>query len=447
MNKKIPDIRETINISLMVLFFVLPIFVQAQEKWTLKQCIHYAVKNNIDLNIQKNRVKQQKINFHESKANLFPDLNLGSDWNVNYGRNIDATTNDITFHQTMSNSYWLSSSVDIFQGFVKQNTIRYQKYLLLAYKEENKKLENQLIFKIITSFYTALYSEGLENVAKNQEQLSKNLYERMMRLVEVGKKSPLLVQELKSQWATDQLNYTIAKNRKEQEFLSLKKLLRLTSKSDFEIDSLEGSHFVLMSELDRDSIFFEALSVLPEMKQQKFLLNAYEKNLAVAKGRVSPRLYMSAGYNTGFYDGAEANYGEQIINNQSQQIRMGVLIPVFNNASTHSNIKRKKIDLDNQTLLLEKEKEQIYATIQNMTDNLKGAEKEYYSSLELLDFANLSFKNISTKMEKGLANATDFETAKQRLSAAKAAKLKAKLSYIMYQQILEFYISGSWNHL
>jgi outer membrane protein len=436
-------------IMFMLVFFILiqnsP--VKSQEIWDLTKCINYAIENNLELNIKRNQVINQEVNLFESKANLFPDLNLGSGVNANYGRNIDGNTNSITYDRTISNDYWISSSVDIFQGLVKQNTISFNKFLLSANREESEFAKNKLIFNVITAYYISLYCIGVENVAKSQVDLSEMQYKRMQKLVDLGKESPLTVQDLKSQWVKDKLELTKAENQKNQKMLELKQLLRLDANADFLIDTLNQSPFVIKELPNIDSIYNNAITFLPEIKQQEFLINASERDLLISKGKISPRLRLSAGMGSNYFDGDDLTYANQILNNQNQQIRFSLIIPIFNRASTYSSIKRKKIAIDNQMLEIEKYKDQAYSEIWNVLDNVKASEKEYNTSLELFKYSKLSFQNSSLKLEKGLVGANDFEIAKQRMVYAEVEMLKAKLTYIMYIDILEFYKTGNWNHL
>lgn len=436
-------------IMFMLVFFILfqnsP--AKSQEIWNLTKCINYAIENNIDLNIKRNQVINQEVNLFESKANLFPSLNLGSGVNLNYGRNIDGNTNNITYDQTISNNYWINSSVDLFQGLVKQNTISFNKFLLSANIEESELIKNKLIFNVITAYYVSLYCVGLENVAKSQVDLSEMQYLRMQKLVDLGKESPLTVQDLKSLWVADKLSLTKAENQKNQKTLELKQLLRLDANANFLIDTLDQKPFVITELPNIDSIFNNAITFLPEIKQQEFLLNASEKDLLVSKGKISPSLHLSAGMGYNYFDGDDLAYASQIKNNQNQQIRFSLIIPIFNGASTYCSINRKKIAINNQMLEIEKNKEQVYSEIWNILDNVESAEKEYNTSLELYKYSKLSFQNTTMKLEKGLAGTSDFEIAKQRMVSAEVEMLKAKLTYIMYIQILEFYKTGNWNHL
>jgi len=436
-----------VSTILFTIFNLFPFVVNSQGIWNLTKCIEYAIDNNIDLNIKRNLVSKQIINFDESKAAIYPDLNLGSALNINFGRNIDGTTNDITFNQTISNNIWLSSSIDIFQGMVKRNRILFNKYLLLAEKEESESMKNRLIFNVVTAYYTTLYSIGLEEVAQNQVKLSEKQYKRMQKLVDVGKESLLKTQDLKSQWVADKLNLTKAINIKNDKLLELKQLLRLKANDKITLDTTRNSFEINTLLPEIDSLNYRAINFLPEMKQQNYLLDASKRELAVSKGKISPRLYLSAGLNTGYFNGIELDYLSQIKNNQSQQVRLGLLIPIFNNASVSSDIKRKKIAIETQELKLEKQKEQLYSDIWKAIENTKSAEKEYQSAIELYKFSKISFQSAAKRLETGIANSSEFEIAKQRLFSSEVAKLKSELTYLMYRQILEFYRTGNWNHI
>jgi len=420
---------------------------KAQETWSLEKCIKYALANNMDLIISNNNTEKQKVTVLESKAKLLPTLNLGSRVDFSFGRNIDGNTNAITFDQTMVNYYGFSTSVDLFRGFTKLNTISFNRYLLSANKEEANYIKNKLVFDILTAYSTVLYSKGLREVAQSQVLLSESQYKRMQKLVDIGRESPITVQELKSQWATDKFSLTVAENNFNKTLLQLKQLLKLDATQSFEIEDLGLNSTFSASQQNIDSLFNKAVNVLPEIKQQEFLYKASVKELAVAKGGLSPRIYMSAGLYTNYFDGDPKVFSEQIDNNQSQAVGLGITIPIFNNASVYSNIKRKRIMVKDRKLLLQKQKDILYSEIWNAVDELQSANNEFQSAVELYGFSELSLENATKKMEKGLASPTDYEVAKQRFVSAKASLLKTKIVYYMRKQMLQFYKTGNWNHL
>lgn len=431
-----------------LLIFVFASFsASAQESWSLVKCIDYALQNNVDLNISLNNAESQKLTLLESKAKILPTLNMASGMYYNFGRSIDGSTNAITFDQTMYNNYGFVTSVDLFSGFIKLNTIGFNKYLLSANKEETTYIRNKLVFDILTAYCTALYSKGLSEVAQSQLTLSEAQYERMQKMVDVGKEAQITAQELKSQWANDKFNLTVAENNYNNSLVQLKQLLRLDASQSFNIDALALFSGYAQEKQNIDTLFNSALNVLPEIKQQEFLYLASLKDLAVAKGGIAPRIYMSAGLYTNYFDGDPLKFSQQIDNNQNQAVSMGIRIPIFNNASVYSDIKRKRIAVNDRELLLQKQKDILYSEIWTAVDDLQSAMYEYQSAIELYEFSELSLQNATTKLEKGLSSTTDYEVAKQRFIDAKESLLKSRIVFFMRKQMLEFYKTGNWDHI
>jgi outer membrane protein len=440
----------------IVTFFICLVFLStilfSQVTWNLVKCTNYAVENNIELSITNNEVVTQQINLTESKANLLPNLNAGSGVGMNFGRNIDGNTNEVTFDQTLGNNYWVESSVNLFQGLVQYNTISFNRFMLVAKEQQAEWQKNQLIFQVMTAYYTVLYSNGIADVARNQVELSELQYKHMSKLVDVGKESPVMLQDLRSQWANEKLSFIQAQNRANSSLLELKQLLRINANYFFELDTLNINSLVINPLPNIDSVFRIAAEQLPEIKNQEYLVLASEKELDLAKGTISPRLYLQAGYYTDYFDANRTDqetqpYSTQLENNQSQRVNLGVIIPIFNGTSTYSRIKRKQIEVIDRKLQLEKRLDDLYAEIWKAVNDLQSAQSEYESSVELLGFSSLSLQNATKKMEKGLASTTDYEAAKQRFVSAEAELLKAKLLYMMRNQMLEFYITANWSHL
>ena len=77
---------------LSVLFFQTINYSGAQEKWTLDQCIRYAISNNLDLKITGIQNEISKEDLNQSKRNLLPSASLSSGANNSYGRSLDYTS-------------------------------------------------------------------------------------------------------------------------------------------------------------------------------------------------------------------------------------------------------------------------------------------------------------------------------------------------------------------
>ncbi len=274
----------------LIVAVVLPGQLSAQaEKWTLGDCIDHALANNIGLQRQGLETETAVVNLTKSKMDLLPNLNLGSDARVGFGRSIDPVTNLITFKQNISNSYSLNSTIEIFNGFTTLNTISANKFMLKAGMESEKVARNTLIVEIMGQYYQVVYAKGLESAAKMQLELSERQLFRITRMVETGKESVARKYEMESQVSGDRLTYTIAQNNASQAVTKLKQMLRLSSEDSFDILLPDIDNIpVTDTTYESDSIYHLASQVLPRLRAIEYELQASEKQVAAAKGLLAP---------------------------------------------------------------------------------------------------------------------------------------------------------------
>ncbi len=213
-------------VVLMAVFTGSTLFAQ-EKKWTLAECIDYAVANNIALQRQKLLSETADANLLKSKMDVLPTLNFGSDANMGFGRSVNPVTNLITFKQNLSNSYALSTSVDIFNGFTTINTISANKFLKQAGIENEKIARNTLIIDILSQYYRVLYAKGIEDASKMKADLSEKQLLRVTKMVEIGRESVAKQYELESSYSADKLAYTVARNTTSQAITTLKQMLQI----------------------------------------------------------------------------------------------------------------------------------------------------------------------------------------------------------------------------
>ena len=94
----------------------------AQEKWTLDECVAYALEHNLQLNDFEYTADAGREDYRQSIRNLLPEVNAGSNYNVNSGRAEDPNTGTFVVQDFFSNNYSLQSNIDLFQGFQKINS-------------------------------------------------------------------------------------------------------------------------------------------------------------------------------------------------------------------------------------------------------------------------------------------------------------------------------------
>ena len=428
--------------------------VAQEKKWTLGDCVTYAVENNIDLKRQRLQTETSEVNLLKSKMDVLPSLNFGSDAQIGFGRSIDPVTNLITFEQNFSNSYYLSSSIEIFSGFTTLNSIAANKLMMKAGLENEMIAKNQLILDITTQYFQSLYAKGVERASKVQLDLSEKQLFRITRMVETGKEAVSKQYEMQSRASSDRLNYTIAQNNTSQALTTLKQMLQLEAGTAFDIIQPDlDTVMITAPDYDTDSIFSIASGILPRLKAIAFELEAAKKQVSAAKGFRSPSLEVGGRIYTGYYQRlnegtpTQDSFSDQLKNNNSQAIYLTLAVPIFNNYVTGKNVRLAKIRMNDTELKLELEKNNLYSEVENACLDFNRGIDEHAAAIANLNFNKKSFTAVEKKFESGLVDVTDYSAAQVTLFRAETEALRTKLQVMFRKLTIQFVTTGDYEYI
>jgi Outer membrane protein len=440
-------------ISLLIVLCFQEISAQV-KKWTLEDCINYAVTNNIGLQRQKLITKSKQADLVTSRMNLLPNLNAQSNLQVANGRSIDQS-NAIAFNKNLTNTLGVGSNIVLFNGFTEVNTIAANKFMLKAGLESEKIVRNSLIADILGQYYQVLYDRGLESASKMQLDLSEKQVFRITKMVETGKEALAKQYEIESQYSSDKLSYTIAHNTASQAITTLKQMLQLEPGTEFDIVTPDLNNTLITdSSFSTDSVYKLASQNLPRLKEIEFELTASKKQIAAARGNLAPRLTANGQIGSYYYnvlnagDGVTQNsYSRQINGNLSKQVQLTLNIPIFNNFVNYRNIKAAKIRKNDNELRLELEKNNLYTDIENACLNYNRGKDEFTAANANFFYNTQSFASVEKKFESGLVDVTEYSVAKTTLFKAETEALRTKLQLLIRKLTIQFYSTGEYENL
>jgi outer membrane protein len=428
--------------------------IKAQEKkWTLEDCINFAVTNNIGLQRQRLQTEVAEVNFLKSKMDVLPSLNAGSDASIQYGRSIDPITNGVTFLQNFRNGYQLISNLRLFNGFAALNTISANKFMLKAGIESEKVARNTLIVDIMGQYYQILYCKGLENASKMQLELSEKQLFRIVKMVETGKEALSKQYEIESQASADRLAYTVARNNTSQALTTFRQTLQIEPDMDFDIVLPEMNSILVKDEMFKpDSIYNIATQTLPRLRAIEYELTGTKKQIAAARGNYSPSLTIGGQIFTGYYTllndtSVKATYSKQMKDNFGQAVYASLNIPIFNNYSTARGVRLAKIRRNDAELRLQQEKNNLYTDVENACLDYNRGKDELKAAGANFDFNKKSFSAVEKKFESGLVDVTDYSAAKTTLFKAETEALRTKLQIIIRRLTIQFYSTGEYANI
>ena len=440
---KLSNIYMKIFITATVALLLMPASVLAQQQWSLRQCIDYAVEHNIQVKQQEVSRMQRELDVNTAKNSRLPDLSASASESFSFGRGLTAQ-NTYSNTNTSSTSFNLSSSVPLFTGYRIPRTLEMQKLNLEAATADLEKAKNDIRMQVAQAYVQILYNLELCEVANRQIEIDSMHVHRLTEMMKNGKASGTEVAQQEASLAQSRLTATQADNDYRLSLLSLTQLLELPSPEGFTISREVNQE--LWNEIHTlpspDVIYQEALIIKPEIQAEQSRLASSAKNIDIAKSAKLPSLSLQGGLGTNYYKTSGIpgdKFFKQLNNNFSQFLGLSLNVPIFNRFETRNNIKNAQLSQYNQQLQLDNVKKNLYKEIQQAYYNAVTSEAKYQSSVQAKRSQEEAFRLMSAKYEYGKANITEFNEAKNNLMKAESDLVRAKYEYLYQNALIDFY--------
>ena len=416
-----------------------------KKQWSLIECITHAHENNITIQRQSINTQYRENVLKQSKLDRLPNLNAEAGGSLNFGytwiqqeaQNVDMDTRSINIRA--------NSNVSVFEGLSQTNTIKRNKYNLMAAMENMQKTKNDIGIQITGQYLQILFDKELLSIAKEQHETSKLQVERTKKLVDAGSQAMGSYLEIKSQAAKEALNVTQQENSLGLSLLNLAQLLDLPDPINFDIQTPDIPQLTAFTPEHPSLIYNTALDIMPEIKSADYTLNSKEYDLKIAKGGYYPTLGVGAGI------GANANWlvddpnninrplKDQLKSTRNTYLGATLRIPIFNRLQARSKVSNAKLDVLDAQYQLKSEKLELRKKIQQAYADALAAYNKYLSSEEAVNSYAESFRYTEKKFNVGLVNSVDYNVAKTDYTRAQSDLLQAKYEYILRTKILDFY--------
>lgn len=449
--------------------------------WDLQQCVDYAQKNNISLKQSEINAKMNKNNATQSEASILPTINAGAQHTYNFGRTIDRYTNTFANTQVLSQNFYLSSNVVLWSGLAQYNNIKANQYKYLSSSETYLQQRNDLALNVATAYINVIFSDEILQISKAQYKITQEQLERTQKLADAGTLAKSAVYDLKAQLANEEVNVTSSDNNYQIAMLTLKQLLNLDTLNNFNIT--RPSVDVLNNELASlsvQNIYESALKNQHSIKSANYNLLSAEKNLAVAKGRVSPTLSATGTIGTGtsgldknidavnFVGPEQTSYyvadpsdpsnplapvyqpkvelitskkpfADQFKDNVNKSLGFTLSVPIFNGLQTVTGIKNAKLAALSAQYSQDLTEQNLYKTIAQAFANARAALNKYNANKASVDASEQSFFYAQQKYNVGAISTFDYNNAKTRLQNAQGNLVQAKYDYVFKLKVLDYY--------
>tara|TARA_B100001564_G_scaffold277362_1_gene239256 strand:+ start:42969 stop:44288 length:1320 start_codon:yes stop_codon:yes gene_type:complete len=434
--------------QIILLLAIINSFIfNAQTKWTIYDCVEYALKNNISIKQMENALLSNDQDIISAKGNFFPFLSINSSQRMNLGNVevFDGQFFDRTFHST---NFGINVSQTVFNGFRNSNIFKQSLINKASNQEEFLRIKDNVALNVVNSYLNVLLNKENLIIADSQYKFSLNQLKLVEELVDAGVQPEANVFDAEASLANDEQLLTVAENSYTLALLSLSQVLQIPF-DGFDVEIIElDSPSEFMPYTDVKSILDFAMSNRSEIKVAKMNIEAAELGEEISKSGFYPSLNFTYGINTGanFSNLSNDNsFFQQINDNRGHSFALNLNIPIFSRYQNNVNLAKAKIQVENSTLALSQAKIDLERIIQSAFTDAKAALKTYISSKKSLLARKLSFKNAQERYNIGSLNVFDLEQNRNQLVNAQSSLVRAKYDFIFKTKVLDFYLGKPLN--
>ncbi len=460
--------------------------VTAQKKWTLQECVQYAMDSNISVKQSGLQSDLAAITYKQSKLSQIPDASFSNSNGYAFGKSKNPSTGILINQNYFTVGFNFQTSAQIFNFFSKRNTILANEWSLEATKAAKDKLQEDLALEVANAYLQILLMREQEKIAGVQVQQSRTQLDVVNKQVAAGSVPQLNAVELESQLANDTANFISATGNVKQAKYQLMAYMGIDAGQEFEIDEPPIDKIPLepIAELQPDEVYASALHNLPQQRMNDFNILAAEKNTAASKALLYPSLsaYGSLGTNYGYsrtpyytqipsgygpssfvvtdaagnvlnnynvqqptFSQGEKHYllspsfGSQVNDNFGQTIGISLSVPIFNGWQAKANYQRSKIDIKNMEYQRDLDNQTLKQNIYQAYNSVLVALEKFTSSKKAVESAQKTYDFSTLRYNVGMIGTLELITNQNSLFTAKLQYILNQFDYIFKMKVLEYY--------
>ncbi|QLG44528.1 TolC family protein [Costertonia aggregata] len=438
------------KLTVLLLILAMGIVSAQQKKWTLQECVTYAMDNNLSIEQFELDFENAAIDKSDALGSFLPNLNASSSFNSNTGFSINPTNNLPTTSTANNINAGFSSNITLFDGLRNVHRFNRAKLNAIASQYRLDDLKDDIRLNVANAYLSVLSNKESLKVFKAQYAVTEQDLKRTEELVASGVVPRGDLLEIEATAAGQEQQIVNGINAVLISKINLAQLLQITDYENFDIADEEFD--VPPSDILNNSakvIYDKALTFRNDIKFSESNVALAEKDLKISKGALLPTLTGFFNYGTRYSDVTQLldenntpftpNFTDQLWIFDGISYGAQLSIPIFNGFSTRNDIKRSKINVLQSKIQLEQTKLELETNINQAYVDVKNFSKSYEAAQKTLEARRLAYEYSKERFDVGLMNAFDFSQAQARVDNAEAEVIRTKYDYIFRLKILEFY--------
>ncbi|AZA78636.1 TolC family protein [Chryseobacterium sp. G0186] len=418
--------------------------LSAQKKWSLKECVSYAVEHNLQV-IQNQYTKQnQEYNLKAAKKDYLPSVSGSMMNGVSFGQGslgAGSYRND-----RFNNSIGVSADVLVYNNGRLEKNVRKLEFDVEASQYDIEAIKNDISVQIAQQYLTALLNKEIVKISQSAVENAKKQLDRAKITTQVGTTAQTVLAEAEAAWAREKQNLKTAEVNVGRALFAIAQLLQLEDYKDFDVENVEIPEALESQLVTADEVLTKAYDVQPQIKAAESRIRSAEAQTEVSKTAFWPTLTASAGLNT-FYNNSfnlppgimQGSFFEQYSDQFGQSVGLSLNIPIFNKGKTKLQVEQSKLNESVSKITLEQQKQTVRQNIQKAQFDADANYESYLAALEAEKSSKLALDFADKSYAAGKTTIYDVNVARNNFANAQGSVAQAKYNYLFSLKLLNFY--------
>lgn len=448
-----------------------------QDKWSLQQCVDYALKNNVSVKQSDVQARISAITAKQSSMSVYPTLTGNINSSYQHGLTTNPTTNILESSSYVSGNMNLQASYNIFNWNARKNAIAANNLYQKADEIGIDKAKNDISLAVANAFLQVMLRREQARISEVQTNQSRAQLANTRMLVNAGSQPELNAIQLEAQLAKDTSALLQANALIEQALINLKAYLNYDFAQPFDIaaPSVDNIPIENITDLQPEPVYQLALKAQPLQKMYKIRIEAAGKEVKAARGYMYPGLAAFGGMSTraintqkpvlgrlpaqpdgsfvklngadypvyspsfGIVSYSGNPFFNQLSQNFGQDIGIGINFSIFNNYTNRTQWERAKANVSQLQLQQEQENLNLRTNIYNAYQDAFSSYQKYEASQRTVAYSQKAFDISKKRFDIGLLGTFDYIITQNNLFLAQIDEVSNHYDFVFKMKVLEFY--------
>lgn len=422
----------------------------SQKKWSLQECVNYAVENNLQVIQNTLNTKIQDNSLQIAKRQYLPSVsgNINNNASFGQGRDVFGNTNR---NDNFSNSASVGADILVYNNGRLEKNIRRTEFDVEASKFDLERIKNDISLQIAQQYLSVLLNREIVKISESALENADRLYKRAKITTEVGTTPQTVLAEAEAALAREKQNVKTAEINTSRSLFALAMLLQLPDYKNFDIQEVPVNTMLDAPLFTAENIITKAYENQPQIKAAESRIQSAEAQTEVTKTAFWPTVTANAGLGSSYFyllspakdlNGnkiQQSQFFTQYKDNFGQQLGLSANIPIFNKGITKLQVEQSKINEDIAKNTLLQQKQEVLQNVQQAQFDAESNYEAYLAATDAEKSAKLALDFAEKSFAAGRSTVYDLNSARNNFANAQGSVAQAKYNYLFSMKLLNFY--------